>query len=250
MIKLQKLIVLSHGRTGSTFLIKALNCHPDFDMKRELLFNTPQGRPSVNDQTWENGTDSWDFLEKNLFGPREDTKSIVGFKLFYFHARNGDADKSVWRQIESDPSIKLVTLHRQNLFAGYVSLKRAQKSQIWHPGQDVTEYQKAVSLTIDAKDAVKYIMSHRGYHELGRDIVKDKAHLAVSYEDFQVDANGTLSNIVDFAGGQHQQVDWHTFKPGSANNERTIIDNLADVAKELALLDAEWMIAPFLPTKA
>lgn len=53
MTKPKKMIVLSHGRTGSTYLIKALNRHPDFDMKRELFFSNPDMRPDVNGEVWE-----------------------------------------------------------------------------------------------------------------------------------------------------------------------------------------------------
>lgn len=132
-------------------------------------------------------------------------------------------------------------MHRDNIFAGYVSLKRAEKTRLWHPVKAPANYQKTAHLTLDSKAVHRHIVVYKAYQDQGRDIVKDKAHLAVTYEDFQADAQGTLSRIVDFAGGQEQQVDWPLFKGGRANNESTVIDNL----DEVALLGVEWMMAPF-----
>lgn len=143
----EKFIVVSRGRTASTFLAKGLNRHPNINMAYEIFH--PRKPYPVNGVRYDSKVNSWDFLERNFFGVPVASEEFRGFKLFYYHARSTDKAKAVWRAIQVRDDIKLISLSRLNIFAAYVSEVRARKSKVWHPKAKTDSYSASFAVNID-----------------------------------------------------------------------------------------------------
>lgn len=244
----QKFIMLSHGRTGSTFVMNALNTHPSFQLAMEPFHPTPSEREQINGETWQNGAGSWEFLQRSLFAPAATEGMVHGCKLFYFHARNGEAESTVWKHLETNSDVRLLLLHRANIFAGFVSETRARESKVWHPSnRNVKEYQAQRELTLNVDQALQYIQITRQHQETGTALAQGKPHLKLNYEDLASNAAGALNSIVAFLDAPSMTATWPQFQAGSASFQSTRILNLPEVARALAGIDAEWMLEPYLP---
>jgi LPS sulfotransferase NodH len=139
----EKFIIISHARSGSTFFKTLLNSHPELLCYGELFYPVPQKhffRPelfpfnsSESSEQLEKmrRNNSIKFLEKYIWRKHKKKHKAVGFKIFYYHARESDW-KSVWDYIQKDQSIKIIHLHRENRLNTFLSLEKARRSNVWH----------------------------------------------------------------------------------------------------------------------
>ena len=238
-----KFIVLSHGRTGSTYVVQELNKHPQIRMLSEIFHDSYDERPYVNGKKWEPGLSSWDFLQENVYDTLPDGILTIGFKLFYFHLPLSD---QTWVNLDKDREIAPVVLHRQNIFAGFVSEERARQSNIWHPTEKGDAYTQEVHVTLNMVKAQRYLDRNFERQKFGLKLVADRNHLFMTYEDLVKDAPGTMKKLANYF-----KIDVGTWEPaafltGSADKSRTIIDNIDEIATFLKQRDAIWMLEPYL----
>lgn len=237
-----RFIVLSHGRTGSTYLVDSLNRHPKITMFSELFHPSPDNRQLAGGRVWKDGEDSVRFLEETVF-PAGEADGLVGFKLFYFHARSDALSRRVWDMIAADPALPLVLLHRRNVFAGHVSEQRAHQSKVWHPNRGA-DYHRRQELTLDVEAARRYVQNVRAMQEAGRDLARDHPALEIFYEDFAADAPAVLGRLIDFLGLARVGT-WPEFSSGSADVRATRILNLEECRCALDEIGAGWMADPY-----
>ena len=235
-------IVLSHGRTGSTYVVSELNTHPEIRMYYELFHDSPDHREAVNGEKWESGSNAWDFIQRNVFNSLPEGRSTVGFKLFYFHLPLQDP---VWKELQADQSINLILLHRENIFAGFVSEERARVTNVWHPTETDKSYDHEVKITLDMVKARRYFERNLERQRFGKNLVADRDHLFMTYEDLVMDATSTMARMVKYLGVDVK--DWRPspFLTGSADRTRTVIMNIDEVSGFLAEKQALWMLEPY-----
>lgn len=237
-----RFIILSHGRTGSTYLVNNLNRHPNIAVFQELFHATPSQRQPVEGRIWQNGEDSARFLEEVVF-PLARDRSAVGFKLFYFHARGDAMARRVWDMIAETPTLPLILLHRKNIFAGFVSEQRARQSNIWHPTQGA-DYRGQQELTLDVDAALRYVQRTRERQKLGCELVQGHPGLEMFYEDLASDASATIRRVTEFLGLGPVEP-WSDFSAGSADASATRILNLEECRRALEAIGAAWMVEPY-----
>ncbi len=241
----QRFVMLSYGRTGSTYVMRQFDNRPDTVMLSELFHPNPDERAPAQGRCWEDGSNSWDFVCDNVYVDYPETVRAVGFKLFYFHARKGPEELAIWPGIAGDSAMKIVLLERENVFAGFVSEQRARATQVWHPRLGHEQYYAPVEIVVDPAAAEKYLQVNMNRRGWGTDFAKGHAVFRMSYEDMVADSTTTLRNMAGFLGLPAE--DWlpAEFLKGSADRDMTRISNLGEVTAMLKRNGAEWMAEPY-----
>lgn len=211
----------------------------------EIFQNRPAVRKDVAGVVYQDGNDSWEFAQREVFAPPRPGTVAVGFKLFHFHARGPGPEGRIWPEIARRPEIAILRLGRRNAFAGHVSETRARLTDLWHPRPGDDRYDRPVDLMIDVEAARRYVLNVRTYQAQGAALAKGHPGMAFDYEDLQADARAVLVRVLDCLGGTTDGLALPAFQPGSASRARTVIRNLAAVEAMLAELDETWMLEPF-----
>jgi LPS sulfotransferase NodH len=144
-------IILGHERCGSTMLMTVLAEHERIQMFGEIFHartadrkkyfradrrerKTIDGPMEINPggEYYKDGTSGADFLERAVFYKRWlRGKYAVGFKLFYDHARNDSAARTVWDNLARRKDLRVLHLIRENPFDAWVSYEVARRSNQW-----------------------------------------------------------------------------------------------------------------------
>jgi LPS sulfotransferase NodH len=133
-----RFVVLGIARTGSTLLVNLLNGHSQV-MAFGELFRSPDAigwdvRPFTHYQR--SGllalyrSDPVAFLEQEVFRRWPRRYAAVGFKLFYYHAKEPPYSQ-LWDYLARDRSIRILHIKRRNILEQYLSLQIANLTNIW-----------------------------------------------------------------------------------------------------------------------
>lgn len=197
-----RFIILSHGRTGSTALCNGLSMHPRIHAYHETFHGEFPMRCAVNGKVFENGTDGGAFCreiihaEQNEFG-----KPVIGFKLFFFHAREGEAEYNVWRHLMADTSVRVIFLLRRNLFDSFVSEQRSKQSGVWSldPGQKPPETHTQ-PIFIDPIECQIFMERTAAEIAWARRAFARHTQITMDHADLQRDFQGSLDALCQFLG--------------------------------------------------
>lgn len=204
----RKFIILSHGRTGSTVLGKALSCHPMIHAYEEVFHGEQKYRPCVNGHIYDNDMDAASFCEGVIFrSPNEYGKRTVGFKMFFFHARTSANDYRVWPYLLQDRTIRVITLLRRNIFDCFVSEQRSKKSGKWYvsPGELVpTSHLRPIF--VDPSECKSYLAATIANIDWAKRAFSAHEGMTVFYEELQRDFPNALNRIFSFLGEESATV--------------------------------------------
>ena len=203
----KKFVIVSSGRSGSTFLETLLNSHPNIRSlseifhERELDPKTVFYYPKSRKQHKLFIDDPQRFLDVVLYN-RYFHKDIsyVGFKILYYQTRF-HKQASVWPYLADHKEIKIIHLKRNNLLAQYLSLVRAKKTDTWTQWKTRKDSYEPVTLRL--KECVGYFRAMENFMDetdwmFLRHDVKE-----VRYEDLVADRERQLGDILDFLGVQN-----------------------------------------------
>jgi len=112
-----RFVILCTGRVGSNMVTSYLNSNPAIVAKGEIFgqHHLPASKVPAD-------FDVKRYLESEAFHDYPRGISAVGFKLFYTHAKRKLPHRNaMWKLIESDRSIKIIHLTRENLMRAYLS---------------------------------------------------------------------------------------------------------------------------------
>jgi hypothetical protein len=205
---LNKFIILSHGRTGSTALVRTLSLHARIQAYEELFHDSPDSRLTANGRMYQEGEDGGEFCRNTVFrDPNESGKPTVGFKIFFFHARGSKAEYQAWRYLIGDTSIRVVFLLRRNLFDSYVSEHRSRRSGTWflNPGE-TPPAAHAEPIFIDPTECRHYFSTTIAEIEWARRNFRHHRSLTVWFEDMQRDFAACVNRVVLFFGERSMEV--------------------------------------------
>lgn len=194
-------VILCQPRTGSTLLHTYLNTHPN-------IMSYGEGVRDGNELV---------ILKKF---PRS-IKS-VGFKLFY-----EDLEKDIFKKIIDQPGIKIIHLSRNDLLRQFISLKRAQETEVWSQEKDFTKSPESViRINIQEfkkfeKDSIqqrKEMMNLFGQHEM----------LQISYEDLCLHPEEILDSVQRFLNTKPRKL-FSLLKKQSSDNIELLVSNYQEL---------------------
>jgi LPS sulfotransferase NodH len=207
-------ILLGHGRSGSTLLVKSLDEHPNIRMFGEL-FNIEEkercrafhalNRTYPPDQLekgyYVEGEDAAEFLRSSVFYPRP-WKEIqaVGFKMFYVHARRYPKERNAWDYLIAKRDLHVIHLVRRNLLESFVSLQIARRTKEWKRWKSdtspVSEYEP---FHVDPAILQGYFNEKFTYRQWARRTFRDRPFIEIEYErDVCGDFESVMHRLHDF----------------------------------------------------
>jgi len=203
-----KFVVLSHGRTGSALFCNLLSQHHNVKSYHELYHDVQDERDTVNGEIYRDGENAAEFLEQVIFkDPNESGKVVIGFKLFFFHARKDANAFSLWEKLLSDKDIKIVFLFRRNLFDAFVSNYRASEANVWqlsdkhdskHIDKKLSDYNRRVKVPIwKCRNYMEGLVAGRSWL-----LEKFSTHqnICLYYEDLIANMQVSMQEIFQFLG--------------------------------------------------
>ena len=197
-----RFVILSHGRTGSTALCNGLSMHPRVHAYHEAFHSELLMRCTVNGKVYENGTDAGAFCREVIHAEaNEFAKPVIGFKLFFFHAREGEAEYGVWQHLLADTSVRVIFLLRRNLFDCFVSEQRSKHSGVWSldPGQTPPE-SHTQPIFIDPIECQIHMDRTAAEIAWARRAFAHHAQLEIDHADLRHDFQGSLDTLFRFLG--------------------------------------------------
>jgi LPS sulfotransferase NodH len=209
-----RFLVLSRSRTGSTMLRSALDSHPHIVMYGEMLAKAgaAHGLYSYAPVYLEKlrREDPIRFLETIIFRAFPTFITHVGFKLFYYHARNwGETSEAVWHYLQEMDSLHIIHLIRRNSLAMYASRILANQTGEW-----VSRKSKRASNTrpstviLDYDSCVKEFEEYAKQKKEAENFFARKPLIRIYYEDLCNDFDSAISQLQSFL-----EVESHSVAP-------------------------------------
>ena len=196
-------LVLGRSRVGSNLLRGLLNAHPQITAFGEIFRDpgcfdwdhTGYFQSSASHKLL--ARDPVRFLDERVFGRYPRTTGAVGFKIFYYHARDGSAS-SVWQYLRERRDLRVIHLKRENLLQTHVSRKRAALTSRWV--NTTGQPDAAESITLDYEQCLDDFRQTRAWERQGDDYFSGHLVLPVRYEPLAADPGAEATRIQEFLG--------------------------------------------------
>jgi LPS sulfotransferase NodH len=208
-------VVLGRSRVGSNLLRSVLNAHPEVvafgEIFRDLkaldwdhvgYFQHDSIRALVQ-------RDPVRFLETRVLGRYPKAIQAVGFKLFYYHARDG-VHAGIWPWLQQRREIKVIHLKRGNLLQTHVSRKRASLTGKWVNTSG--EPDQAVTLRLDYHEVLSDFEQTRAWEAEADRAFASHPLLQVQYGQLVADVQSEANRLAEFLGVSPHLVRPSTFQ--------------------------------------
>lgn len=224
----RRFVILGRGRTGSNFLRGLMNAHSRVVVFGEL-FRTPDsiGWEFPDYERFRNSrapvalmqSDPPAFLEREVFRNFPSRTAAVGFKLFYYHARD-DRRRRLWAWLKEQKDLRVIHLKRRNTLRMIVSEKKAFRTDTWTNTTGAEE--SKFSVAIDYEECLR-----RFQHEQAEAAAHDRffsGHpmLEVIYEDLASDYRDRTKRILEFLDLDYEPIEPSTYRQSSQPLAETI----------------------------
>ena len=196
-----RFLIVGKGRTGTNFLRLMLDDHPAVIAHGELFrehdrVDSRLVRPLQSSRALRQKlTDPVEFIEEKVFRPLPRSVGAVGFKLFYYHAREPDW-RVVWDHLQRDDRVKVLHMTRRDDLATLVSLQRAQQSGNW-VGTSTADLPRLTLTPEECEEAFRGTLRWR--EDLASAFPPERVHEVV-YEDLVADPSGIIEGVQRFLG--------------------------------------------------
>ena len=182
-----KFILLFQGRTGSSYLMDALNRHSGIFADGEILANYSNSEPQLN--------------RLLKFYSQNDTKKAVacGFKTKLRDIR----DKVEFKKLLENEGIRVIYLERKNVIKTVVSKFNAYRLNNLKGVWNITDGKDRISKeAIDVNEFNKWLSGTLNYKEELEEFVSklELSLLYLYYEDLMLDESGVFNKIFNFLG--------------------------------------------------
>lgn len=194
-------VILCQPRTGSTLLHTYLNSHPN-------IMSYGEGVRDGNELV---------ILKKF---PRS-IKS-VGFKLFY-----EDLEKGVFKKIINQPRIKIIHLTRNDLLRQFISLKRAQETEVWSQEKDFNKSPES-AIKIDILGFKKFEEDSIQQRKKMMNLFSQHEMLQISYEDLCLHPEEILASVQRFLNTKPRKL-FSLLKKQSSDNIELLVSNYQEL---------------------
>lgn len=216
-----RFIILSRGRSGSTFLNGLLNSHRQIVSFGELFrfYDSIGWDLGPYDRYWQSARllslsqrDAVGFLERRVFTKYPRQISAVGFKMFYYHARD-DSRQPVWPFLQSQRDLRVIHLKRSNTLDVIVSEKKAFMTDRWV--NNIGAKEQPFSISLDYNECLQRFSREEQMQEEGDAYFAGSHMLEVFYEDLAADYEREIGRVLDFLGVSREPVRPSTYKQSS-----------------------------------
>lgn len=229
-------VILGRSRVGSNLLRGLLNAHPaaiafgevfrgDRAMDWDHVGYFQDGRSRAMREAHPE-----QFISTRVFGRYPRATQAVGFKLFYYHAREG-RDAGVWQYLASRPDLRVLHLKRRNILQTHLSRKRAALTDRWVNTSGQPEAPIAVEL--DYEECRKDFEQTRAWEEECDRWFGGHDKVDVAYESLAGDYQAEAARIQTFLGLPPHAVAPSTFQQ-ARQPLRDTITNYADLEARFA----------------
>ena len=213
-------VILCAPRSGSTLLHTYLNFHSHIKSYGEVL------REYFESNNLEK--ESENLVERLVFKPHSTNCKAVGLKIFYEYYQQQSYAAS-FQKVVNRKDVKIIHLIRKDILKLYVSLKIAEKTNIWSTGRS-SVHNNADQITIDAADYLKFRKEYLQHQQLFTSLFQDHAILEISYEELAEHPDVVLKNLQQFLGVKPQQLKT-LLKKQNQDDVRTHVTNYDEVQK-------------------
>jgi LPS sulfotransferase NodH len=229
-------VILGRSRVGSNLLRGLLNGHPAVTAYGEIFRDT---RSLDWDHTgyFQSGVgaallrrDPVGFIDRRVFGRYPRGIRAVGFKLFYYHARDG-RDAGVWPYLVGRHGLRVLHLKRRNILQTHLSRKRAALTDRWVNTSGQPEAPIAVEL--DYEECRKDFEQTRAWEDECDRLFAGHERVDVAYESLAGDYQAEAARIQAFLGLPLHAVAPSTYQQARQPLHHTIT-NYADLKARFA----------------
>lgn len=221
-----KFVIIASHRSGSNYLSSLLGSHAHIMSIGEVfnesaLFANPGKTYLENNmfaKAFRDIAPVW-FVRRFIYGSYPRHIQAVGFRYFYLHAEG--KFRSVLEFLQKDRSIAVIHLKRKNLLDSFVSLMKAQRTNIWTVASESSTVQPKIRFPLTAEACTTYFTSMENYAAQFDEYFSDHQMLGVDYE-----------TLCRFPGREHKRIlsflglPLHTL---SASTKKLGIQNAAEV---------------------
>lgn len=244
-----RFIVLGRGRSGSNFLATSLETHPNIVAFGEVFNNLAREKGTVHFRY--EGYDGQDpamvklrdeqpveFIDTALYSTMPKNIQAVGFKLFYYHAKDSDW-QAIWPHLQQ-LGVRAIHIQRRNLLESLVSEEIAQTTKAWSSkGTPKVPSPKQIELPVETCrtyfEAIdKLRSSHADMFESTLDLY---------YEDLVQDYAGELERVQDFLGVPQHNVT-SPLRKQAKRPVAEVVSNFAELEKEFTGTPWAWFFEP------
>lgn len=195
-------LIVSRGRSGTNLLKGLINDHPGglcfgevFNRYGRAGGGMP-GAPRSEADHREICSDPIGFLDRQVYRRYPQHIRAVGFKIFYYHARNSEwAD--VWPHLQHRSGLKIIHLRRENILATHLSLVRAQKDKVWE-SRGGRRRPEPPPTELDYDECLASFQATRDYESWAREFFAEAPLLEITYESLAGDPAATMARVFEF----------------------------------------------------
>ncbi len=220
-----KFIIVGRSRVGSNLLRGLLNSHPQIITFGEVF----RDRSSLD---WDHmgyfqssrmlrrlQKDAVQFVEARVFGRYPRSVSAVGFKLFYYHAQEGQA-AAIWTYLKGRRDVRIIHLKRRNILQTHLSRKRAAMTNSW---VNTSERRNGLSsVELDPAECIEDFTRTRAWEEQFDRFFENHPKLEILYEDLAQSYQEELKRVQDFLEVEQRPVHPSTFKQADQSLSKAI----------------------------
>lgn len=235
-----RFLILGRSRVGSNFLRGLLNSHSQITVFGELFQNKVEIGWAMPGYRQSKGVlnlfheEPVRFLEEKVFHPFPQDVAAVGFKLFYYHARD-EAWQPVWGYLREHVAIKVIHLRRENILKTHLSKQQAKTTDVWVNTDSVQEKRPGVTLSYEG--CLEAFTSTRRWEQEADAFFADHDKIDVVYERLAADYQPEMARIQAFLGVPAQPPAPQTFKQPARPLSEAIL-NYGELKERFA--GTEW----------
>lgn len=245
----QKFIILTRSRSGSNLLCSLLNSSAQISVSGELFQNRrdiiqwmhwvpPHCRSQVAKDLRE--TSPTEFLNKIVFRKFPQRIKAVGFKIFYYHAHEGN-ESEVWDYLRDIPNLKIIHLKRRNLLKVHLSKALAERDKVYVKSKNkkfnsssvTTEKSQFKPIYLDFNDCLEDFQTTQKSQKQYEEFFSRKEILEIIYEDFLKDYATQIERIQGFLGASPELLIASTEKQGKQPLSSSI-ENFYDLKEQFS----------------
>ena len=191
--KYTRFIVLTKPRTGSNLLVNSLQTHPGMVVFGELFRG---GADEETKQTILASAD--DYFRDRVFKRYGKTIQAVGFKIFYHHPVYDHGGK-VWKYLLNCEGLRVIHLRRANLLRALVSMKIAEKTDVWKIFEEQDEpVDKRIELGL--QECLDSFRQTRQWETDANNKFSGNSLLELTYEELTSDFQRQMQCVQEFLG--------------------------------------------------
>jgi len=210
-----RFIVLGRSRVGSNLLRGLLNEHSQIVVFGEIFQNKNEIGWAMEGFPTDARTLAFfrhqpvQLLGQKLWRNYPNDIKAVGFKVFYYHARDPEWT-AVWDYLQQDANLHVLHIKRRNLLEVHLSRKRAMLSAEWVNTGGSTVKVEAISL--DYNECLADFEQTRTWEQEADSFFSQQAILELFYEDLAADTEHEMGRIQEFLGVNDESVKPQTNK--------------------------------------